>query len=70
MLLESRFIEVLCALNQPKARVAPTIAIEWLLHVPFRAWIEKCNIVTLLQRFLVHNADFILGHVEDDARAA
>ena len=67
MLPQRGFIHILRSSHGPKTSGATTVALKWLLHIPFGAWIEKRNVIAFLERLFGDNSNFELGHVENDA---
>lgn len=63
---------VLGAGNPSSADLVPSaaVAVEGLIHLPFRARVEEREGVTFLQRPVVHDTHFHLAHVENERRVA
>lgn len=69
--LESLSPHPLRSLDKPFTFLArPAGTLERLVHLPFRARVEERQLIALLQRTVVHDADFHLAHVEIERRVA
>ncbi|KAL4948192.1 hypothetical protein BDW69DRAFT_176960 [Aspergillus filifer] len=53
--------------NQSLTTLSTTLALKFLLHLPFRARIEERKRIAFLQWLVIHNSNFHLSHVEDEA---
>jgi hypothetical protein len=57
-------------INPPFTPGRTTCTVKWLIHLPFRRWVEERQCVPFLQWTVIHHPNLALVHVKDNGGRA